>query len=561
MTFFKRIIQAALVAAFFLSPVQAQSPDYIRHPSSMPCLFIGMPGSTSGTQASCGSNAAADGTTKGIATFTAADFDSSAGLISIDYTNGQAADATHKGFLTSTDWSSFNGKQAAGNYITGLTGDVTASGPGSVPATVTKINGATLGTTTATSGNVLIGSGTSWVTNALSGDLTITSTGVGTAASTIQRTYYAASTSGTTTYTATLSPVPTAYVTGAQYVFTVTSTNTGAVTMNFNSLGAKTVQLNGGALGAGQLPAGITFQSIYDGTNLQITGQSGATTSPLTTNGDTFVYGTGNTRLPKGAEGQVYVTDSSGTPNVAWANSTMDLRYGLFGQDDFTNSTPSGTQNSLTIDSFNGTGAQISSRVIAGGTGHQGVIALTTGSTSTGSGRLSGAMNITGNGGTLTLGDGTLEVVWIFKTPAALSDGTNRYAIYCGMNGSSATGAFTDGAAFNYQDNVNGGKSTILVHVAGAQQTVANGGITIAVSNWYRERLVFDAARSKVDMYIRDETANTAEVLDVTYTGSLPASSIGLGVVCEIRKILGTSVTPLPQFDGWQYTYRLTNQR
>lgn len=40
------------------------------------------------------------------------------------------------GCLSGTDWTTFNGKQAAGNYITALTGDVTASGPGSVAATL-----------------------------------------------------------------------------------------------------------------------------------------------------------------------------------------------------------------------------------------------------------------------------------------------------------------------------------------------------------------------------------------------------------------------------------------
>lgn len=46
------------------------------------------------------------------------------------------ADATHSGYLSSTDWNTFNNKQAAGNYITALTGDVTATGPGSVAATI-----------------------------------------------------------------------------------------------------------------------------------------------------------------------------------------------------------------------------------------------------------------------------------------------------------------------------------------------------------------------------------------------------------------------------------------
>lgn len=50
------------------------------------------------------------------------------------------ASAVTSGLLTSTDWNTFNGKQAAGNYITALTGDVTASGPGSVAATLATVN-------------------------------------------------------------------------------------------------------------------------------------------------------------------------------------------------------------------------------------------------------------------------------------------------------------------------------------------------------------------------------------------------------------------------------------
>lgn len=53
-------------------------------------------------------NAAADGTTKGIASFTANDFDASSGNISIDYTNGQASSTSNKGFLTSADYTEFN---------------------------------------------------------------------------------------------------------------------------------------------------------------------------------------------------------------------------------------------------------------------------------------------------------------------------------------------------------------------------------------------------------------------------------------------------------------------
>lgn len=50
------------------------------------------------------------------------------------------SDSTHNGYLSSTDWSTFNGKQAAGNYITALTGDGTAAGPGSAALTLATVN-------------------------------------------------------------------------------------------------------------------------------------------------------------------------------------------------------------------------------------------------------------------------------------------------------------------------------------------------------------------------------------------------------------------------------------
>lgn len=58
---------------------------------------------------------------------------------------------TELGFVsgvTSAIQTQLNGKQATGNYITALTGDVTATGPGSVAATVAKIQGTTVSGTT-----------------------------------------------------------------------------------------------------------------------------------------------------------------------------------------------------------------------------------------------------------------------------------------------------------------------------------------------------------------------------------------------------------------------------
>jgi hypothetical protein len=58
-----------------------------------------------------------------------------------------------------------------------LTGDVTGSGTGSIATTVAKINGALLGSTVVTAGNILIASGASWVSRTVSGDITLSSAG------------------------------------------------------------------------------------------------------------------------------------------------------------------------------------------------------------------------------------------------------------------------------------------------------------------------------------------------------------------------------------------------
>lgn len=81
-------------------------------------------------------NAESDGTTKGVVTFPSADFTCTSGLCDLNFTSGQKATGSQSGFLSSTDWTTFNGKQASGNYITGTTGDVVATGPGSVAATI-----------------------------------------------------------------------------------------------------------------------------------------------------------------------------------------------------------------------------------------------------------------------------------------------------------------------------------------------------------------------------------------------------------------------------------------
>lgn len=85
-------------------------------------------------------DAAADGTTKGAATFAASDFNATTGVISIDYTNGQKASGSQDGFLSSGNWTTFNNKVSTG-AVTGsgltmatsrLLGRTSAASPGAI---------------------------------------------------------------------------------------------------------------------------------------------------------------------------------------------------------------------------------------------------------------------------------------------------------------------------------------------------------------------------------------------------------------------------------------------
>lgn len=82
------------------------------------------------------------------------------------------ASGSQAGCLSSADWTTFNNKQASGNYITALTGDVTASGPGSVATTLATVNSNTGSFGTATQSPTLTLNGKGLVTAAVNTTIT-----------------------------------------------------------------------------------------------------------------------------------------------------------------------------------------------------------------------------------------------------------------------------------------------------------------------------------------------------------------------------------------------------
>jgi hypothetical protein len=115
---------------------------------------------------------------------------------------------------------------------------------------------------------------------------------------------YLTSVSGTNAITASAPISMTAYATGQVFHFIASGTSTGAVTININAIGIKSiVRVNGSPLLTGDIPLGSAVQIMYDGTNFQLLGLSvaadvNAGLTSLTTINATTTYTTSGITLP-----------------------------------------------------------------------------------------------------------------------------------------------------------------------------------------------------------------------------------------------------------------------
>jgi hypothetical protein len=141
----------------------------------------------------------------------------------------------------------------------------------------------------------------------------------------------ATSISGTDTITGALTPAIASYVAGLSVYFVSAGANTGAVTINLNSLGAKAVTKSGTtALASGDIPSGAVVQVTYDGTRFQLASAGVANNSVdgskiamgSDAQGDILYYnGTDYARLGFGTSGYFLKTQGTGA-NPAWAEVT-----------------------------------------------------------------------------------------------------------------------------------------------------------------------------------------------------------------------------------------------
>lgn len=88
---------------------------------------------------------------------------------------------------------------------------------------------------------------------------------------------------GTDVITLAASRTMTAYAQGDLYTFKAGGTNTGATTLNVDSLGAKNVQFNGAACTGGEIVSGLMYTVVYDGTQFQLLNASSYPAIDITT--------------------------------------------------------------------------------------------------------------------------------------------------------------------------------------------------------------------------------------------------------------------------------------
>jgi hypothetical protein len=299
--------------------------------------------------------------------------------------------------------------------------------------------------------------------------------------------------SGTDTITATVSPSLTAYASGQMFAFVAANTNTGAVTINISSLGAKSITKNGTtALSAGDLTANYLFVIVYDGTQFQVVGVSATTFTNLTISGvltlsgagtQLVSTGTGAWQPPAGTTGQRPATPSPGAQR--W-NSTLLVYeiYNGFGWQPV--ASQSYAIDYLVVAGGGGGGASASSSWGGGGGGAGGLLS-------------SSATAVSGTAYTITIGSGGAggatstangvsgnnSVFSAFATAIGGGGGANQANASNGGSGGGGADAYLNGAGTSGQGFAGGNGNGAANRGAGGGGGAGGVGTTATSSSGF----------------------------------------------------------------------------
>jgi uncharacterized protein with putative carbohydrate binding module len=296
---------------------------------------------------------------------------------------------------------------------------------------------------------------------------------------------------------------------------------------------AHALQVLSGAITSGQglgKPQGLTGA-------VQATNFVGATTSGAPVSG---TFAVGDYIIDR--TGKIWVCTVAGSPGTWVAvGASVDPRTTWSDDSDIIGTT------GLTT-SVNGAGAQISSA--AAEASHPGILNLEGGTANSGR----AAVGATAN--QLLLGGGITRILWIIKTPSALSTGTNDYTLRIGL-GDSLVGAHTDAVSFRYNHAEN--TDWVAYCRANSVETTLDTNVAVAVDTWYRLEAVVNAGGTSVEFFIATSGGASSSVGTIT-TNIPTGAGRELGVVASIIKALGT-LNRILLLDYWKVSGELTTAR
>ncbi|MCX6106752.1 MAG: hypothetical protein NTY08_13065 [Proteobacteria bacterium] len=235
-------------------------------------------------------------------------------VISMSQANG-----TTNGYLSSADWTTFNSKQAAGNYITAITGDVTATGAGSAAAALATvaIPGTSTKVTYDVKGRVTLG------TSLAAADIPPLSAAIITSGT------LAAANGGTGVNSTAIFPTSGVVVTEAATETLTNKTLTAATINGTSSIGGSTTISTTGTAATGALTAvsvssqgNVTILGNSTTANKLVLNDKGSTNSVALKAPDTLASSL-TWELPStiGSSGQVLSTNGSGT--LSWVSAAI----------------------------------------------------------------------------------------------------------------------------------------------------------------------------------------------------------------------------------------------
>ena len=334
------------------------------------------------------------------------------------------------------------------------------------------------------------------------------------------------SVSGVDTITGTLSPVLTAYQAGQMFYWVAAGANTGAVTLNINSLGAKAVTRDGStALIADDIQSGEIVMVVYDGTRFQMINAANSFGN-TTINGTLTV--TGKSNLAEVSTPSINATVAAIITLTATSASITSANAGYARVTDLHATGASVASinaavallTTATVTSLTATGASIASANI-------GSLNLTGVSVASANFGVANVTDLRAAGASVTSANlGNAVITTMTATGASVASANLGTAVISSLT---ATGASVASA------NVGTAQVTRL-DVTGASAASINAGVALVTTGTVTNLTSTNASIASANL-------GTANITALTLTGvSVASANVGIANVTDLRAA-GASVT------------------